>query len=403
MKSFYSLKLKEKLQENIKINNYTIPTPIQLQTIPHILNKKDIIAISNTGSGKTLAFVIPIINDLLKNNSFYHTLVFAPTRELAKQIEAEFNKIGDSFGLRTLCLIGGEDEKQQKRDLFSKTPHIIIGTPGRLNLISRKISIFNKLKFLVLDECDKLLEKNYEEDIFDIVDKLKERTTLLFSATMSDNISKMANLSLQEPVFIEIDKTFDTVDKLKQKYLLVPMKYKESCIYSILKDLNKSVIVFVSSCLGAQTIFFYLKNLGLSVSCLHGKLSQQDRFEVLNDFKENKMILIATDVASRGLDIPQIEYLINYDLPSTVKDYIHRVGRTARGGNEGNVINIVTQYDIEIMQKIEGNVEVKMEKYEFDMNIIKLNAIKCKIVFDEAYKEVKEINEEKGIKKRKKH
>lgn len=393
MTSFSKFNFKKVLLDEITKNKYTTPTEIQQIAMPHILKQKDIIAISQTGTGKTLAFILPILNDIIKTNQYYHTLILTPTRELAKQIEDEFHKFGKSLGLNIVTLIGGEDEKAQKRAMFS-SPHVIVGTPGRLSLVMKSIKLFKKLKFLVLDECDKLLEKNYRDDVFNILENCNSnRQTLLFSATSNDLLNEMSEKYMKEPLRIELNKSLETVEKLEQKYVFLPFKYKEAYLYVFLKSRKERVIVFVNSCLTAQTLCIYLKKMNFDVLALHGDMPQDKRLAVLDDYKKNKnVILIATDVASRGLDIPYIEVVLNYDLPKNSKDYVHRVGRTARAGKDGLAINFVTQYDIFDLQKIEQNIDIRFDKHVMDENEILTFNAQCAVSYKEAYEEIKEVN-----------
>jgi ATP-dependent RNA helicase DDX47/RRP3 len=303
------------------------------------------------------------------------------------------------LGLKVALLVGGEDMRIQEMCLKGK-PHVVVGTPGRVaDHLRRKDLNLRGLKFLVLDESDELLRMGCEQDIKAIlVETSEERQTLLFSATMTDSIESLIRAGLKDPVRINISKTYDTVDTLTQKYILVPFKFKETYLYYLLNNMrDQSVIVFVNSCLSVQTFSLFLKNMDLDCQGLYGNLTQEKRLERLREFREKgKMVLIATDVASRGLDIPHVNCVINYDLPVTSKDYVHRVGRTARAGRDGLALNFVTQYDVEIFQKIEFNIKKKLDEYGLDKDKARLYFEKVNVVFGQAYAEIKLRNENKG-------
>lgn len=397
MTSFKSFSLKKTLITALDTNGITTPTEIQSSCIPLLLKNKDLIATSPTGTGKTLAFAIPILNSVLKSNSFFHSLIITPTRDLALQTLQTFNKYGSEFGLRVLCLIGGEDEKRQKESLF-QSPHVIIGTPGRMHFIIKRIKLFNKLKYLIIDECDMLATDTYEKDVRTILENVSGNTIGLFTATMSERVERIAR-HLNDPVKIGFSDS-KLKASLLQKYVLVGLKYKETYLFQILEQFNKSTIIFVSSCLGAQTIALFLNKMGIPATPLYGDLSIEERKASLECFRrEECTVLVATDLASRGLDIPAVEVVINYEL-TKVREYIHRVGRTARYNKDGIAVSFVTQYDIEAFQKIENGIKSSMEEWAIDREKAMDIYDKIRIVFNEAYNEVKEKSGERLSKKR---
>ena len=348
---------------------YTHPTKIQKETLTYALKGQDLIGLAETGSGKTAAFGIPIIQKLLDEPSHVvFACIMAPTRELCLQINQHLEILGSGIGLRTCVLVGGLDMVSQAISL-SKKPHIVIGTPGRVadHLANTKGFNLNKLKFLVFDEADRLLELDFEKQINQILAAIpKERTTFLFSATMTSKVHKLQKASLNNPVKIEINTKYTTVSTLIQNYIFIPDRYKETYLAYILnKNVNKTVIIFVEKCLDSMQITFILRHLGFKAISINGKMTQSNRIGALNKFKEGQRnILVATDVAGRGLDIPNVDLVINYDLPQQAKDYIHRVGRTARAGKSGRSISFVTQYDVENVQSIEHLIGKKLEQYE---------------------------------------
>ena len=369
--TFESIGVCPELCETLKEMGYKYPTKIQKETLPYALNSKDIIGLAETGSGKTAAYAIPIIQKLLDSpNHYFFACIMAPTRELCLQINSIFEIIGSSIGLKTSVLVGGLDLTSQAISL-SKKPHIIIGTPGRIadHLGNTKGFNLKHLQFLVFDEADRLLDLDFEKQINQILSEIpRDRTTFLFSATMTSKVHKLQKASLHNPVKIEINSKYTTVQTLIQNYIFIPEKYKETYLAYILNEnIGKTIIVFVEKVLDSMNITFILRHLGFQAISINGKMTQSNRIGALNKFREGERnILVATDVASRGLDIPNVDLVINYDLPSQGKDYIHRVGRTARAGKSGRSISFVTQYDVEGIQAIEHLIEKKMILYETD-------------------------------------
>ena len=368
-KTFSSLNICPELLSILSKLGYEHPTKIQSESLPYSLKFQDIIGLAETGSGKTLAFVIPVLQSLLNSpQSHFYCLVLAPTRELCIQINEVFENVGSEIGLKTTVLVGGLDLTSQAISL-SKKPHIIIGTPGRVadHLANTKGFNLKNCKFLIFDEADRLLDMDFEKQINQILDVInKDRNTFLFSATMTSKVHKLQKASLKNPVKIEINTKYTTVNTLIQNYIFIPEKYKETYLCYILNEnVGKTIIVFVEKVLDTMLITFLLRYLGFSAISINGKMTQSNRISALKKFKLNERnILIATDVASRGLDIPNVDLIINYDLPQQAKDYIHRVGRTARAGKSGRAISFVTQYDVEGFQSIEHLIGKKMEEYK---------------------------------------
>lgn len=346
---------------------YSQPTPIQEKAIPLGLDGKDVIGLAQTGSGKTAAFALPILQHLLTEQRAFFAVAIAPTRELAIQISETFEALGAQIGLKVAVLVGGIDLMTQSL-MIAKKPHILIATPGRLvdHLENTKGFNLKNLRFLVLDEADRLLDMDFGAELDKILAVIpRERTTFMFSATMTTKVQKLQRASLRDPVRVEVSTKFSTVASLHQTYLFIPAKYKDCYLTYVVNELtSNSMIIFVSTCNTAQKLAFMLRNLGFQAVPIHGQMPQPDRLGALNKFKAgSKKILIATDVASRGLDIPTVDAVLNYDVPSNPKDYIHRVGRTARAGRSGKAVTFVTQYDVELYQKIEEALGKKLAEF----------------------------------------
>ena len=362
--TFADIGLNESLCEACTSLGWTHPSKIQTEAIPVALEGKDIIGLAETGSGKTGAFALPVLHFLLQNPQRLYALVLTPTRELAYQISEQFEALGAGIGVKCAVIVGGMDMVSQALAL-TKKPHIIIATPGRLvdHLENTKGFNLRPLKFMIMDEADRILNMDFEEEVDKILKVIpKERSTYLFSATMTKKVVKLQRASLQDPVRVEVSTKFQTVEKLMQSYIFIPNKYKDCYLVSILNDLaGNSFMIFCGTCNNVKRICLLLRHLGFQAIPLHGQMSQSKRLGALNKYKsKTRTILIATDVASRGLDIPHVDIVINFDIPTHSKDYIHRVGRTARAGKSGRSITFVTQYDVELYQRIEALIEKKL-------------------------------------------
>ncbi|XP_017043880.1 probable ATP-dependent RNA helicase DDX47 isoform X1 [Drosophila ficusphila] len=344
------------------------PSKIQREAIPVALQGKDVIGLAETGSGKTGAFALPILHALLENPQRYFALVLTPTRELAFQIGEQFEALGSSIGIKCCVVVGGMDMVAQGLQL-AKKPHIIIATPGRLvdHLENMKGFNLKAIKYLVMDEADRILNMDFEVELDKILKVLpRERRTFLFSATMTKKVKKLQRASLKDPVKVEVSNKYQTVEQLQQSYLFIPVKYKDVYLVHILNELaGNSFMIFCSTCNNTVKTALMLRALGLAAIPLHGQMSQNKRLAALNKFKaKNRSILISTDVASRGLDIPHVDVVVNFDIPTHSKDYIHRVGRTARAGRSGKAITLVSQYDIELYQRIEHLLGKQLPLYK---------------------------------------
>eukprot|EP01025_Chloroclados_australasicus_P019821 TRINITY_DN20867_c0_g2_i2.p1 TRINITY_DN20867_c0_g2~~TRINITY_DN20867_c0_g2_i2.p1 ORF type:complete len:448 (-),score=59.52 TRINITY_DN20867_c0_g2_i2:605-1927(-) len=376
-KEFQELGVCSELADTAAELGWKKPTSIQQQAIPHSIQGKDVIGLAETGSGKTGAFVIPILQDLLKKQKTLFALVLSPTRELAIQIADQFKALGCNIGMTCVTLVGGVDIMQQAIAL-SRRPHVIIGTPGRVldHLKTTKGFHLKTLQHFVLDEADKLLDLDFEDTIDAIVGQLPtERTTALFSATMSSKVQKLQRACLRNPVKVEVSQKYQTVSSLDQKYLFFPAKYKDTYLVFLLVERlsTHTMIVFVNTADNTRKLSYLLSNLNYKAIPINGRMTQPKRLAALNKFKSGeKSILIATDVASRGLDIPTVDVVINYDLPKNCKDYVHRVGRTARAGRSGRALTFVTQYDVGQYQRIEKLIEQKLEEEVMDREEVKL-------------------------------
>jgi ATP-dependent RNA helicase DDX47/RRP3 len=367
-KTFADLGVREELCDACDNLKFTHPTPIQAQAIPLALAGRDVIGLAETGSGKTAAFVLPILQALLDKPAPLFGLIMAPTRELAYQISQQVDALGSIINVKCATLVGGMDMVPQAIAL-SKNPHIVVATPGRLldHLENTKGFSLRKLKYMVLDEADRLLDLDFGPVLDKILKVLPRdgRHTYLFSATMSSKVESLQRAALQDPVRVSISSSsHQVVSTLLQRYFFLPHKHKDLYLIHLLNDnIGHPAIIFTRTVNETQRIAVLLRTLGFGAIPLHGQLSQSARLGALSKFKaKSRDILVATDVAARGLDIPSVDLVVNLDLPSDSQTYVHRVGRTARAGKSGKAISFVTQYDVEIWLRIENALGSKIEE-----------------------------------------
>ncbi|KAJ5764009.1 ribosomal RNA processing protein [Penicillium manginii] len=399
-KSFKELGIIDSLIEACETLGYKAPTPIQVEAIPVALQGRDVIGLAETGSGKTAAFALPILQKLMENPSSFFSLVLSPTRELAYQIAQAFEALGSTINVRTCCLVGGMDMVPQSIAL-GKKPHIIVATPGRLldHLENTKGFSLRALKYLVMDEADRMLD----QDFGPLLDKIlrilpAKRNTFLFSATLSSKVESLQRASLSNPEKVSVSSKYSTVKTLQSYYLLKPHKWKDLYLCFLLNEfMGQSVILFTRTVHETQRVAFLLRSLGFGAIPLHGQLSQSSRLGALGKFRSKaRDILVCTDVAARGLDIPSVDVVLNFDLPTDSKTYIHRVGRTARAGKSGVAISFVTQYDVELFQRIEDALNRKLPEYETEKDEVMILAERVSEAQRYAIMEMKALDEKKG-------
>ncbi|KAI5694597.1 hypothetical protein M8J75_001862 [Diaphorina citri] len=405
--TFKDLGVVDVLCEACAAVGWKAPSKIQKEAIPVALQGKDVIGLAETGSGKTGAFALPILQALLEHPQRYFALILTPTRELAFQISEQFEALGVSIGVKCAVIVGGMDMMSQAL-LLAKKPHIIIATPGRLvdHLENTKGFSLRSLKFLVMDEADRILNMDFEVEVDKLLKVIpRERRTFLFSATMTKKVQKLQRASLQDPVKVEVSTKYQTVDQLRQYYIFIPLKFKDVYLVHLLNEMaGNSFMVFCSTCQNTVRTALLLRSLGLAAIPLNGQMTQNKRLAALTKFKaKSRSILISTDVASRGLDIPHVDVVINFDIPTHSKDYIHRVGRTARAGRSGLAITFVSQYDVELYQRIEHLIGKKLPLYKTEENQVMLLTTRVSEAQRMAKIDLKEIlsNDKKGGKKRK--
>ncbi|XP_072050708.1 probable ATP-dependent RNA helicase DDX49 [Amphiura filiformis] len=409
--SFASLGLQEWLITQCKSVGINRPSAIQHNCIPPILKGQDCIGCAKTGSGKTAAFALPIIQKLSEDPYGIYCLVITPTRELAFQIADQFRVLGKPLGLKDCVIVGGFDMVKQGLEL-SRKPHVVISTPGRLadHLKSSNTFSLSKIKFLVLDEADRLLEGNFGPDLDVIFDAVpSKRQTLLFSATITDTMKELKKMSMSKPFFWHSKAPVATVEQLDQRYVLVPAQVKDAYLIHMLKTFqeeeeNKSIMIFTSTCKYCHTLSIMLRELGFPCASLHSMVKQRIRLASLAMFKSNQVkILVATDVASRGLDIPTVQLVINHNVPTSPKDYIHRVGRTARAGRGGMAITMVTQFDVKLVYAVEQRINTKLTEYSIEESEVLPILNEVALAKSQAEMKLEELDfgERKAINKRK--
>jgi ATP-dependent RNA helicase RhlE len=359
--SFENLNLIEPILRALKTEGYTIPTPIQEQAIPIILQNKDLLGCAQTGTGKTAAFAIPILQ-LLYQDRLQHkeqktikALILTPTRELAIQIDESFAAYGKHTGLKHLVIYGGVSQNPQT-DALKRGVDILVATPGRLlDLINQRYVHLEHIRMLVLDEADRMLDMGFVHDVKKIIAKVPvRRQTLFFSATMPNEIQQLANTILTRPEKVEVTPPSSTADTIQQSLFYVEKSDKRALLIHLLKDKAiKTALVFTRTKHGADKVVKDLVRVGITAEAIHGNKSQNARQRALSNFKNRTTrVLIATDIAARGIDIDELTHVINYELPNIPETYIHRIGRTGRAGLNGIALSFCDEEEIEFLKDI---------------------------------------------------
>ena len=369
MTHFKNLNLPSDLLTNLNLLNYTKMTPIQQATLPHILDKKDIIAKAKTGSGKTLAFALPLALNIKAKQQHPQALIIAPTRELSEQIATEIKRVARyKSDVKVITLYGGTSLTRQVESL-QKGADIIVGTPGRLlDHFSRESFELKDIKTLILDEADRMLDMGFADDILKLVSNLpKKRQTLLFSATYPDDISKLSEKVLDNPIKIELEGQEE--QPLKIKEYAFEVSNKDKALITTLQSFQPNLaIIFCNTKVKTNEVGDMLHEKGFDVAVLNGDLEQYQRQEMLLQFANGSLpILVATDLASRGLDIESVELIINYDFPHKTEEYTHRIGRTGRAGADGIAVSICNEYEKNKIDEIRPTLQLN------DIKELKIN------------------------------
>ena len=362
--SFYGLGIAPKILDILDRMKFTVPTPIQHKAIPIVIEDKDIIGVAQTGTGKTLAFAVPIIQRLSQRKG--RALILVPTRELAIQVNEAFQKIAPSFGIKTAVIVGGVSINLQLRAL-SKNPRILVATPGRLvDHMKRRTIVLNDVNVLVLDEADRMLDMGFLPDIERIIRCVpKNRQTMLFSATIPGAIVRIASAHMRLPIHIEVAPSGTTAENIIQEVFIVKRSSKRRLLIKLLDKYHGPVLIFSRTKIGAKKIARGLQEMHRRAAEIHSNRSLGQRKEALNGFKSGKYkILVATDIAARGIDVTGIELVINYDLPDETENYVHRIGRTGRAGHEGRAISFATPEQGRDVKNIEKLIKTALQIVE---------------------------------------
>lgn len=353
--NFNSFSISSDILEALQLLRYHTPTPVQQQAIPAILEGRDVMVKSKTGSGKTAAFAIPLCEKVIWEENLPQALVLEPTRELSVQVKDEIFHIGRKKRLKIPAVFGGFPIDKQILTLKQKS-HIVVGTPGRvLDLLKRGSLCLDKLRYLVLDEADLLLNMGFAEQITDILSYLpKSRITMLFSATMDEKVRTLASLSMKDPLFLSVESETETAGEIVQLAYRVENEDKFDCLTDVLIAENpQSAMIFCGTRDMVGVLYQKLRRLGIRCGMLHGLIDQKERLRTIEAFREEKFkYLIATDIAARGIDLEQVSHVINYDFPTCLEDYVHRIGRTGRNGKAGVSITFVNPDEERLLDRL---------------------------------------------------
>jgi len=369
---FESLNIIDPILKSLKEEGYTIPTPIQVQAIPIVLQGTDLIGCAQTGTGKTAAFAVPILQLLSRNKSFdrkkkIRSLIVTPTRELAIQIEESFKAYGRHTGLTCTVVFGGVNQNPQTKALQNGVD-ILIATPGRLlDLMNQGFISLKDIEIFVLDEADRMLDMGFIHDVRRIISALpQKRQSLFFSATMPPEIVRLAGSIVYKPVKVEVTPSASTVDIVDQFVYFIDRGNKNSLLLELLKDEKiKTALVFTRTKYGADKVVRVLKKKNISAEAIHGNKAQNARQKALSGFKaQTTRVLVATDIAARGIDVDDLEYVINFEIPNISETYVHRIGRTGRAGAKGTAISFCDAEEKEYLRDIEKLITKKIQVIE---------------------------------------
>lgn len=365
---FGQIKLSAPIAQALKDMGYTEPTPIQRQGIPPFLAGDDLVGRAKTGTGKTAAFGIPLAEKVDTSQKVVQALVLVPTRELARQVADELTRIGWYRDLKVLAVYGGEPIRKQLTQLENGV-QVVVGTPGRvIDHLQRGSLSFQDVSLVVLDECDEMLDIGFADDIETILRRTpKTRQTGLFSATIPMFVRKLIWKYLHDPVSVEIDTGTSSVELMDQVYFEVAERDKRRALVSILDSLtgDERLLIFRRTQIGVDRLTQDLWNDGFHIRCLHGGMSQPERNRVMDEFKSGKLpLLVATNVAARGIDVEGVTHVVNYDMPDNVEQYVHRIGRTARAGNKGTAISFIGEWDFEMLESVRSQMGDKLMRGE---------------------------------------
>ena len=378
--SFQSLGLSEALLKTVSKKGYTIPSPIQQKAIPPVLEGKDVLASAQTGTGKTAGFTLPLLHILSENPKDKYrpirALILTPTRELAAQVYANVKEYSEFLNIRSAVIFGGVNQKPQAATLRQGID-VLVATPGRLlDLQNQGLLSLKRVEIFVLDEADRMLDMGFLRDIEKVIKSMPEkRQNLMFSATFSKDIKKLAHGILNQPVQVEATPENTTVEAISQKVYRVAKGLKTNLIIKLISDGNwKQVLVFTRTKHGANKLCEKMSKAGITAAAIHGNKSQGARTKALAGFKSSRVrVLVATDIAARGLDIPLLPHVVNFELPNIPEDYVHRIGRTGRAGASGEALSLVSADETSFLRDIEKLIEMKLpvdilEGFEPDPN-----------------------------------
>lgn len=373
MTKFTELPLLESILKNLEMAGYETPTPIQAQSIPALLDGKDLLGIAQTGTGKTAAFTLPMIQKLTGRNFSLtpcrpRSLILAPTRELASQIKEQLDKYGKDLKVKSAVIFGGVGQTNQV-NVLKNGLDVLIATPGRLlDLMNQGFCHLDKIEIFVLDEADRMLDMGFIHDVKKIIAKLpNQRHTMLFSATMPDEVTAIANRVLNNPIRVEVTPPSTTVERIDQRVILCRKSEKFQLLRKLIQNENSNlVLVFTRTKHGANKIVEYLALHKISSAAIHGNKSQTARETALANFKSGSIkVLIATDIAARGIDVKGVTHVINFDLPVDAESYVHRIGRTARAGSDGDAISFCDETERDALARVQKLIKLKLKTETF--------------------------------------
>ncbi len=371
---FASYNISSEIKRNLEHLGFKRPTDIQFKAIPNILNGEDVLAVAQTGTGKTAAFAIPVIHKIQENKKFkkglgIQALVMVPTRELALQITSVFHELGKNTKVRTISVYGGVEQETQQESL-ERGIDILVATPGRMfDFLNQKSIDLRQLKTLILDEADQMLALGFYKDIKDVLHNIPaDRQTLFFSATINEQIKKLAYSLVTNPIRIQLSPKDPVSKNVSHGLAFIEMDQKRFFLERYIRDFEEfKILVFVRTRVRAERVKAAMERVQLSTECMHGDVEQKERIDILKRFKSNdNKVLITTDVNARGIDIPNVDLVINYDMPDVAENYVHRIGRTGRGTAKGTAISFCAKEERDYLTAIENYTGVAITRIDID-------------------------------------